>query len=76
VELVEETVHMPSPTLEAAVAANEERSAKMYHALALYSNLKAEASVAGELDELLEYSGVNIALFTRPLAADDASAAS
>lgn len=76
VELVNETVHMPAPSMEQAVAENEERAQRLLTAQALYQGLKAEASVPEELDQLLEYFGVKLSVFARPLMDDSASAAS
>lgn len=75
-ELVEPVVLVPAPTLNQAVAENEERAQRLVEAQALYQNLKAEASVPEELDSLLAYFGVNVSLFTRSLGESDASAQS
>ena len=75
-DLVDPVVHVPAPTLEQAVAENEERAAKLNAAQLLYQDLKAEASVPDELDLLLKYFGVNLELFTRGIGDDSAPAAS
>lgn len=75
-ELVTEPVHAPAPTLEQAVAENEERAQRLLAAQALYQGLKAEASVPEELDQLLEYFGVKLSVFARPLADTSATAGS
>lgn len=67
-DIVTETVHIPAPSLEQAVAENEERAQRLLVAQTHYSAIKAvsEIGTPGALDALLEYFGVNLRVFMPP----------
>lgn len=75
-EIVSEPVHAPAPTLEQAVAENEERARLLLEAQTRYRGIKAGTAAPDDLDLLLEYFGVNLSIFTRSLVDNSAPAES
>lgn len=65
-DIVTETVHQPAPTLEQAVAENEERARRLLEAQTWYQGLKAGTAAPEDLDRLLEYFGVQLRVFMPP----------
>lgn len=67
-DIVQSDPHIPTPSLEQAVAENEERAQRLLVAQTHYSAIKAvsEIGTPGALDALLEYFGVNLRVFLPP----------
>jgi len=67
-DIVQPAPQTPAPTLEQAVAENEERAQRLLIAQTHYSAIKSasEMGFPGSLDALLEYFGVNLRVFLPP----------
>ena len=67
-DIVQSAPQIPAPTLEQAVAENEERAQRLLVAQTHYSAIKSvsETGFPGSLDALLEYFGVNLRVFMPP----------
>lgn len=67
-DIVQPEAQIPAPTLEQAVAENEERAQRLLVAQTHYSAIKSVSEVGfpGALDALLQYFGVNLTVFMPP----------
>lgn len=67
-DIVQAEQQVPAPTLEQAVAENEERAQRLLVAQTHYSAIKSASEVGfpGALDALLQYFGVNLTVFMPP----------